>query len=214
MSKRLTDTDKWKKPFIKSLPTEYKVFWLFLLDECDHSGIWHVEMEIVEARLGIKLSLEKIRGFFKEKIVEFDSGTKVFIPDFVTFQYGILNPENKAHRSVINNLDRYNLLGHVSPFRGAKDKDKDKDKELDKDIRPEIKFPIEHCMFLALRDERFVKSNKTDESKLQVFNSYLEKAGEYEKNPADYKRYYARWKAKQPEEKKIIVTPVDPDNKW
>lgn len=140
MPKRLTDTDKWKKPFIKSLPTEYKVFWLFLLDECDHSGIWHVEMEIVEARLGIKLSLEKIRGFFKEKIVEFDSGTKMFIPDFVSFQYGILNPDNKVHRSVISSLNKYELLGYVSPLLGAKDKAKvkDMDKEKDKDTTEDL----------------------------------------------------------------------------
>ena len=90
MAKRFTDTDKWKKTFIKSLPAEYKLFWLFILDECDHAGIWHVELEVAEARLGIKLSLEKIRGLFKERVVEFDNGTKMFLPDFVEFQYGNL----------------------------------------------------------------------------------------------------------------------------
>lgn len=214
MSKRFTDTDKWKKPFIKSLPTEYKIFWLFLLDECDHSGIWHVEMEVVEARLGIKLSLEKIRGFFNGKIVEFDNESKMFIPDFVRFQYGILNPENKAHRSVINSLSRYNLMGHVSPLNGAMDKDKELDKDMDTDIGSEIKFPIEHCLFLALRDERFVKANKTNRERLLVFNEYLEKAGEYEKNPADYKSHYSRWEPKQPKKPIVIVPPVDSENKW
>lgn len=214
MSKRFTDTDKWKKPFIKSLPTEYKVFWLFLLDECDHSGIWHIEMEIVEARLGIQLSLEKIRGFFKGKIVEFDGGTKMFIPGFVSFQYGILNPDNKAHRSVINSLSKYNLMGHVSPLQGAMDKDKELDKDKDMYSGPDQKFTIEHCLFLALRDERFVRVNKTDEAKLKIFNAYLEKAGEYQKVPADYKRHYARWKAKQPDELKASIQPVDPENKW
>lgn len=132
MAKRFTDTDKWKKQFIKNLPPEYKLFWVFLLDECDHAGIWHVEMEIAEIRLGIKLSIQKIRGLFKERVVEFDNGSKLFVPDFVRFQYGVLSESNKAHKSVINILSKYNLMGLVCPLEGAKDKDKDKDMVKDK----------------------------------------------------------------------------------
>lgn len=142
MAKRFTDTDKWKKAFIKSLPTEYKLLWIFLTDECDHSGIWHVEMDIVEVRLGIKFKPEDIKRVFKEKIIEFDNGKKIFIPDFVLFQYGDLNPTNKAHASVIKSLNKYKLMEYVSPLDGAKDKalDKDMDKEeqkIEKNISPE-----------------------------------------------------------------------------
>lgn len=135
MAKRFTDTDKWKKHFIKSLPPEYKLFWLFILDDCDNAGIWHVELEVAEARLGIKLSLEKIRGFFKERIVEFDGGTKMFVPDFVQFQYGSLNEKNNAHKSVIDKLNKYKLLDLMRASRGPKDMDMDKDmvKDMDKD---------------------------------------------------------------------------------
>jgi hypothetical protein len=134
MAKRFTDTDKWKKEFLKSLPVEYKLFWLYLLDECDNAGIWHVEMDILELRLGTKLSIGKIRGFFKERIVEFDGGKKIFVPDFIRFQYGVpLNPSNNAHLSVIKTLDKYNLQGHISPLQGAQDMDMDMDKEKDKD---------------------------------------------------------------------------------
>jgi hypothetical protein len=132
MAKRMTDTDKWKKPFMKTLPVEYKLFWLYLLDECDHSGIWHMELDLAELRLGIKLSPQKIRGFFKERIVEFDNGTKWFLPDFISFQYGELDMNNRAHKSVVDRLLKYNLpakiKGVACPLQGAKDKDKDKDK--------------------------------------------------------------------------------------
>lgn len=214
MSRRLTDTDKWKKPFIKSLPIEYKVFWLFLLDECDHAGIWHVEMDIAEARLGIKLSLTKIRGLFKEKVVEFDGGNKLFVPDFVQFQYGILNPDNKAHRSVINILSRYKLMGHGSPLEEAKDKDKELDKDKDTDKGEGI-FSIEHCAFLALRDERFVRANKTDQAQMKVFNEYLETTSVYEKDILEYKKHYAHWKKKQPKPVvQKVSEPSDPTNQW
>lgn len=193
MAKRFTDTDKWKKTFIKSLPTEYKLFWIFILDDCDNAGIWHVELEVAEARLGIKLSIEKIRGFFKERIVEFDGGTKMFVPDFVQFQYGSLNDKNNAHKSVIEKLSRYNLQHLISPSRGAMDKDKEMDKDKD------VLFPIEKCLEIALADERWIRSNKTDRQELEKFNQQLEGCGEYKKNPLDYKTHFYHLKRKRPD---------------
>lgn len=120
---------------MKNLPVEYKLFWLYLLDECDHSGIWHVELDLAEIRLGIKLSHQKIRGFYKDRIVEFDNGTKWYLPDFISFQYGELDVNNRAHKSVADRLIKYKLpakiKGHPTPLEGCKDKDKDKD--MDKD---------------------------------------------------------------------------------
>lgn len=127
MPKRLTDTEKWKKPFIKSLPVEYKLFFLYILDDCDHSGIWQVDVEVAEIRLGVKLSLQKARGFYAEKIVELDGGTKWFIPDFIQFQYGTLDEKNKMYKSVSYSLNKYNLMEHISPINGGKVQVKDKD---------------------------------------------------------------------------------------
>lgn len=90
-----------------------------------------MELDLAEMRLGIKLSHQKIRGFFNERIVEFDNGTKWFLPDFISFQYGELDVANRAHKSVVDRLNRYELLakikGVASPLQGGKDKDKDKD---------------------------------------------------------------------------------------
>lgn len=231
MSKRFTDTDKWKKPFIKSLPTEYKIFWLFLLDECDHSGIWHVEMEVVEARLGIKLSLEKIRGFFKEKIVEFDSGTKMFIPDFVSFQYGVLNPENKAHRSVIGILNKYNLMGLVSPLVGAKDKAKDMDmeKEKDKDTKEDLSenqkmhYDAEQ-LILASKiwfEQLCMNTGKTKrvaELSLRKYHLHLIDTEAYPKSKKQILAGFEKWllgdKQTSGNQENRIVPPVDADNQW
>ena len=130
----MTDTDKWKKPFIKSLPIEYKCFWFFILDDCDHAGIWQVDQEVAELRLGIKLSLEKARGLFNDKVVAFDNGTKWFIPDFINFQYGGLNEKNKLFNSISQVLNRYNLLGHLSPIYGVKEKEQEKEKDIDSKI--------------------------------------------------------------------------------
>ena len=129
MAKRFTDTNKWRKDFIRGLQGAYKLLWVYILDECDHAGIWHVEMDIAEIRIGFKINIEDVKEQFKDHIVEFDKNTKWFIPDFIEFQYGILNPDNRAHKSVLDLLDKYKLKGYIRGLQGCKDKDKDKVKD-------------------------------------------------------------------------------------
>jgi hypothetical protein len=120
----MSDSNKWKNPFFKSLPTEYKLFWIYILDDCDHAGVWQVDMEIAQIKLGTKLSLQKARGLFKERVVEFDNGTRWFLPDFIAFQYGELCEKNKMTKPVLSVLTKYDLMGHLSPINGVKVKDK------------------------------------------------------------------------------------------
>lgn len=138
MAKRFTDTDKWKKSFLRGLKAPYKLLWIYILDECDHAGIWHVEIDIAQIKIGEKLKLDTAIESFGGRII--DLGEKWFIPDFIEFQYGELNPQNRAHNSVINILRKYDLLTEElkiklleSPLQGAMDKDMDKDKVKEQD---------------------------------------------------------------------------------
>lgn len=155
MAKRFTDTEKWKKPFLRSLQGAYKLLWFYICDDCDHAGIWQVDMDVAKIRTGEKsLNEEKAIKSLNEKIVVFDSGKKWFIPSFIEFQYPKgLNPTNKAHGSVIHILSKYNLINEdykplPSPLQGAKDKDMVKDMELDMDKEPkpekQINIPFAH----------------------------------------------------------------------
>lgn len=196
----MTDAEKWKNKFFRSLPTEYKLFWIYILDECDHAGIWHIDQEVAEIKLGIKLSLEKARGLFTGRVVEFDNGNKWFIPDFLTFQYGQLDPANKMYKSIIPTLEKDNLMGHISPIYGVKDKVKEEVQVKDIFGKSEnLLYPIEECLRISLRDDRWVKANKTSEQELLKFNETLEIIGETTKNPADYKRHFGYLKRKNPE---------------
>lgn len=58
------------------------------------------------------------------------------------------------------------------------------------------KFPIEQCLQIALRDDRWVKANKTNEAELKEFNAMLERIATYHETPIEYKRYFGNWKAK------------------
>lgn len=134
MAKRFTDTDKWKKPFLRGMKAPYKLLWIYILDECDHAGIWQVDIEVAEIKIGEKLKIEEALKFFHGRIIVLENGFKWFIIDFVEFQYNILNPENRVHNSIIAILNKYSILDEnfkikplISPLQGAKDKDKDKD---------------------------------------------------------------------------------------
>ena len=138
MAKRFTDTEKWKKPFIRGLQGAYKLLWLYICDDCDHAGIWQVDMDVAQIRIGEKINLNDAVKSFEDKIIIFDKGNKWFIPSFVEFQYPSgLNPENRSHNSVIILLEKYNLIIHkikplISPSEGSMDMDKDMDKDKDK----------------------------------------------------------------------------------
>ena len=131
MSKRFTDTNKWRKGFVRGLQGAYKLLWLYIIDECDHAGIWHVEIDVAELRIGMKISTEDAIKEFDNHIVIFDGGNKWFIPDFIDFQYGTLNPENRAHKSVLDLLEKYKIKGLVRPLQGCKDMDMVKAMDMD-----------------------------------------------------------------------------------
>lgn len=74
-----------------------------------------------------------------------------------------------------------------------------KNKKEKKEISPgaEILYTIEHCITVAMNDDRWVKESKATHEKLMVFNAHLSGQGIYEKNPADYKQHFYHWNKKQ-----------------
>lgn len=138
MAKRFIDTGIFRKPSIRAMDAPYKALFIYLLCECDHAGVWDVEVDVAATRLGVKLVAEKALAGMGGAVIAIDGGRKWWIPEFVSFQYGTLNPANKVHASVIAILSKYGVdpfdaekegayKGLGSPLEGAKDKDKDKD---------------------------------------------------------------------------------------
>lgn len=135
---------------MRGLPGAYKLFWDFLYHDCDHSGIWIVDIDIAQTYIGKdmviseKVALEFFNDEEEERIVVLPGGKKWFIPSFIEFQYGHLSEKNKAHNSTILTLKKLNLIDKdlkivktlkppSSPLQGAKEMVKEKEMEMDKE---------------------------------------------------------------------------------
>jgi hypothetical protein len=120
VAKRFTDTDKWKKPFIRGLNGAYKLLWFYILDDCDFAGIWHVDFDVAQIRIGEAISKHEAIKQFGDRVEIFDDGNKWFLRDFIDFQYGELNPSNRVHASVIATLKKYNIGACMPLTRGQR----------------------------------------------------------------------------------------------
>ena len=138
MSKRFTDSEKFKKPFFRKLPGAYKLLWDFICHDCDHAGIWQVDEEIAQIYVGkdMPIDLKKAFDLFNEgdkRIEVINGGAMWFIRPFIDFQYGELKEENRVHSSILSILKKYKIKPLIRPLQGCKDKDKDMDKDKVKD---------------------------------------------------------------------------------
>lgn len=142
MAKRFTDTEKFNDVWYRKLPLLQKVIWEYLLAECNHAGIFeNFDLEMMSFKIGETVTTEDLE-FFKDRIVFLNSET-IFIPKFIDFQYGKLNPVVKVHASVIKELEKHSIdsvnIEYSYPMdRVSKDYNKTidsiKDKNNNKDI--------------------------------------------------------------------------------
>jgi len=168
MAKRFTDNGKWDDPWFAELPSKYKLFYLYLLDECDHAGVWKVNFRKAQFMVGESLEQSEVRRYMGDRIRIVDDAYW-FVTKFIRFQYGSLKGD-KVSASVSAILEKHGLTdiieeqtegaikGLPSPYQGAKDKDRDKEKvkDLVKDSLTRENFSevpsIEQCKTTAQVD--------------------------------------------------------------
>lgn len=139
MAKRLTNTEKWKTAFFRSLPAEYKLLWNYINDDCDFCGIWIVDFEVANIRIGLPVTKPKALEFFKGQIQVLPSGDMWFIPQFIQDQYGELSDKNSIHRKVLHAIATKvsNTVKTDCINSDVTVQDKDKDKVKDNKIKKE-----------------------------------------------------------------------------
>ncbi len=201
MAKRFTDTNKWKDSWFQDLPTKYKLFWIYLCDECDAAGLWKPNIRLATFQIGEPFEEAELKRVFCDRITITESGYW-FITKFINFQYGELSESSKPHLSIIKILHYHKIKGYPKGIHTLKEKEQEKEKEKEEvkeQESSEEKRRIEECLTIAMADQRWVKANKSDTTELMLFNDYLERLGHYTFNPLDYKRYFAKLKGRYPE---------------
>jgi hypothetical protein len=178
MAKRFTDTDKWKKPFVRGLDAKYKLLWFYILDDCDHAGVWIVDLEVAGLRCGFDYNEKETLKTFDGQVRKINGGGYWFVQDFIEFQYGELNPSNRAHNSVLNILKKYKIKPLTSPLQGAKDKVKDKEKDKDKDKEPHFQSENLNATFLEFIEHRKQMGEKMTPLAITKMTTKLSKLSE------------------------------------
>ena len=209
----MTDTDKWKKRFLRELKPQHKLLWFYILDDCNHAGIWDVDIEVASIRVGEELIYDMLPQAFLDKIVIFDNGDKWFIPDFIDFQYGELNPNSNVHKSVIALLEKYNLQGYVKGSQGVEttpqDKDKDKDivkvkAKVKRFVKPTVVDIAEYCI---------ERNNSVDAEKF--YDYYSSNGWKVGKNPMkDWKASVRTWEKNTTQENEKVSQPKQVLTAW
>lgn len=113
MAKRFTDTEKWRRPWFRKLSLEHKSLWIYMLDSCDHAGIWYKDFELASFLIGAEISESEVLSVFSKQIKVLDDA-HWFFPDFIVFQYGRLRNNNSAHIGVLRILNMYGLSGDIA----------------------------------------------------------------------------------------------------
>lgn len=85
MAKRLTDTTKWNDSWFTDLPMDMKLVWIYILDTCDHAGVYKVNLKLLKFQTGSERTDIEIIEYLKERI--YIKADKWFIPKFIMFQY-------------------------------------------------------------------------------------------------------------------------------
>ena len=209
----------WSDPFIETLTPEQKYFFLYLItnEHTSQCGIYEISLRQMSFETGYNLdTVNKLMLFFidKGKIKYSESTKELAIKNFVKH-----NPQGspKVKKFVEKELETVKdrvLIGYIYGMDTLSQEEEDEEEEEEEKQEEgfcsgdKIVLNVEKCTEIALKDERWVNANKTNEAELKAFNAHLEKQGTYLKNPAEYKKHFSNWKNKKAAEKPNTV-PVE-----
>lgn len=131
MAKRFTSTEIWGEDWFITMPTEYKLFWYYMLSACNHAGIFKVNVNVFRIIHSLEVTPQLALKYFNEgkDRIRILNPTLWLIEDFFSFQYGtIFNERNRVHESIKKELEKNGVK--LTSIRGLSDL---KETPMDKD---------------------------------------------------------------------------------
>lgn len=123
MGKRMTEPEKWRDPWFRTLTPQQKLVFLFLIDQCNWGGFYELDYGYMEFCIGIEKRdcEEAVKGLERGCVVR---DGWVWIKNFLRHQKNEkLNPVNNAHIAIIafinEQLTRFSDVPEFASFVGA-----------------------------------------------------------------------------------------------
>ena len=157
MAKRFVDNEIWKKEWFQDLSLKHKILIKYIFENCDIAGVMEMNYRLASFLIGEKITktdIEEINNA-KEQFYFIDDN-KIYIRNYIEFQYGTLSDNCKPHKPVIEKLKKYGILERVwKGFAKGIDtleekekeqyKEKEQEKEKEKDKEKEISNSDMNC---------------------------------------------------------------------
>lgn len=113
MSKRFIDTEIFSDPWFMDLSVNAKLFYIYLITNCNHAGIIEINWKLAELQTGIKQLAKSYVTLIKEynnKLIKLRD-RYYFIPKFIEFQYpGFPKSNVRQQESAIKILCEFDLF--------------------------------------------------------------------------------------------------------
>jgi len=122
MGKRFTETTIWDDDWFYELPSDYKLFWFYIKDNCNHAGIWQPKVRAFKSATNSNIDLNTALSLFndgKDRIRVLFNG-KWYIEDFFIFQYSPTpSLRNRVHKSALQmyvhmGIDLFSVRGLIA----------------------------------------------------------------------------------------------------
>lgn len=143
--KRFTDIEIWDKEWYMDLSPKHKCLMKYIFDKCDACGCWKPNWKLASLHIGEDVNFSDLSKLPKDQYEVLENG-KIYIIDFIKFQYGTLSEKSPAHKPVFLAIEKNNLsdrvLGRVLDTLQEKDiyMDKEEEKEKEEEIHPKKNF--------------------------------------------------------------------------
>jgi len=98
--KRFTEANKWRDAWFRQLPPPVKLAFLYLVDNCDSSGVWDNDFGMADFSIGQKIDWELVLRELGGRVQVMPNG-KWWLTRFCEFQYGVLSVECRPHVGII-----------------------------------------------------------------------------------------------------------------
>ena len=133
--KRFTDIEIWDKEWYMDLEPKHKCLMKYIFDKCDACGCWKPNWKLASLHINDTLDISDLKKLPQDQYEILENG-KIFIPDFINFQYGKLSRNSPAHNPIFIALEKNNLSDRVfnRVLDTLQEKEKEKEEEKDKEI--------------------------------------------------------------------------------